>query len=421
VARILGTAESASVCYTLGITEHVCGTDNVKTLANLQMVLGNIGKPSAGLNPLRGQNNVQGACDMGALPNVFHGYQVVTNPAAVEKMEKAWGVTGMSNRVGYTMPKMLHHALDGRTKILWCLGDNTVQSEPHMAATIKELKALEFFVVCDIFPTLTSTYADVIFPDVCWGEDDGTFTNTERRVQRIRKAVDPPGEARPHYQVLHEIARRLGVDIGMTSPEAIYEDMRKTSTGYLGITYDRIETVGIQWPCPNLEHPGTQYLHKGGNFARGKGLFSRTDHVPPAEMPDEAYPLVLSTGRRLWHYHTGTQTRNSVGLEKIFPEELVEIHPADAAPLGIATGDLVKAMSRRGEITLRAWVNERVAPGLCWMAFHFAEACANVLTIDAFDRVTDTAEYKVCAIRVEKVSSGKLDRAIPDRTRQARP
>jgi formate dehydrogenase major subunit len=415
----VGTAKSVSVCYTLGITEHICGTDNVKTLANLQMVLGQLGKYATGLNPLRGQNNVQGACDMGALPNVFHNYQPVTDAKVIEKMEKDWGVTGLSNRPGYKMPTMLHKALDGGTKILYCIGDNTVQTEPHMAHTIKEVDALELFIVVDIFPNMTTEHAHVVFPDYAWGEEEGTFSNTERRVQRVRGALTPPGDCRPSWWILQELGKRLGYDLGFTSSQAIWEDMRRTATSYAGITYDRLATVGLQWPCPTLEHPGTAFLHKDGRFSRGKGLFSKTDWVPPAEGVDKEYPLILSTGRRLWHYHSGTQTRNSIGLEKLFPEELLEMNPADAAPLGVKSGDLVKAVSRRGEVTLRAWVNERATPGMCWMAFHFEEACANVLTIDAFDPVTETAEYKVCAIRVEKVRDCEVP--MVDLHRQARP
>ena len=419
VARLLGTAKTTSVCYTLGITEHICGTDNVKTLANLQMVLGNLGKHAAGLNPLRGQNNVQGACDMGALPNVFHCYQPVDDPKVIEKMEKDWGVTGLSNKPGYKMPTMVRKALEGGTKILYCLGDNAVQTEPHMAHTVKGLEALELLIVSDIFPNLTTELAHVVLPDYSWGEEEGTFSNTERRVQRVRGVLDPPGNAKPNWWVLQQLGKRLGYDLGFTSSEAIFEDMRRTATSYAGITYDRIEEIGLQWPCPTIEHPGTRYLHKDGNFTRGKGLFTHTDWIPPAELPDDEYPLILSTVRRLWHYHRSTQTRHTVSHENLIPEELIEIHPDDACRLNINHGDWVKAKSRRGEVTLRAWVTERSAPGLCWMAFHFAEACANVLTIDAFDPVTETAEYKVCAIKVEKVRDGEpLESEL---VRQARP
>jgi formate dehydrogenase major subunit len=408
VARILGTAGTASVCYTLGITEHVCGTDNVKTLANLQMVLGNMGKYAGGVNPLRGQNNVQGACDMGALPNVYHNYQNVDDPIVAEKFEKAWGVTGLSRKIGCKMPTMLRKALDGGTRILYNIGDNTVQSEPNMAHTIKELQALELFIVCDIFPNLTTPYAHVVFPDYAWSEENGTFTNSERRIQRVRPALSAPGNAQPSWWVLQELGKRLGYDMGFTSAHAVWEDMRKTAKSYAGITWERCEDVGLQWPCPTLEHPGTQYLHRDGKFVRGKGLFHKTKHIPPAERPDKEYPLVLSTGRRLWHYHTGTQTRRCTGLTGIFPEELLEMNPEDAEPLGIKSGDLVLAKSRRGEIKLRAWLSGRAGRGMCWTTFHFAEACGNVLTNDAFDPITETPEYKACAILVEKLEDGKV-------------
>ncbi len=419
VARILGEAESASVCYTLGITEHTCGTDNVKTLANLQMVLGNIGKYAAGLNPLRGQNNVQGACDMGVLPNVFHNYQPVDNASASQKMAQAWGVPSLPRKPGYKMPTMLHKAHGGGTKILYCVGDNTVQTEPNMAKTMVEIKALELFIVCDIFPNMTTGYAHVVFPDTSWGEEDGTFTNTERRVQRVRKALSPPGEARPHWWVMQELAKRLGKDLGFSSSNAIWEDMRKTATSYAGITWDRIEKTGLQWPCPTLEHPGTPILHLSGKFARGKGLFHTIGWAPPAEVPDAEYPYTLSTGRRLWHYHSGTQTRNAVGISNIFPEELFEISPTDAAGLGVRSGDLLRVSSRRGSITVKAWVTDRSTPGVCWCSFHFFEACGNVLTNSAYDPLTETPEYKACAVKIEKISDGM---PFPSTViRQARP
>ncbi len=419
IARILGEAESTSVCYTLGITEHICGTDNVKALANLQMVLGNIGKPSAGLNPLRGQNNVQGACDMGALPDVYHNYQPVSNEKVAQKMARAWGVKKLSMTPGYKMPTMLSKAIDGGTRILYCVGDNTVQSEPNIAHTIEEIKALEFFIVCDIFPNITTKYADVIFPDTAWSEEDGTFTNTERRIQRVRRAVDPPGEARSHWWVMQELAKRLGKDLGFTSSNAVWEDMRSTSTGFAGITWQRIEETGLQWPCPTEKHPGTPFLHSRGNFVRGKGLFHEVDYIPPAELPDDEYPFVLSTGRRLWHYHTRTQTRNCVGFDAIFPEELFEINPDDARKLDIRSGDILKVSSRRGSIKIKAWVTRRSPRGVCWCAFHFEEACANMLTNNVFDPVTETAEYKVSAVRVEKIADGKP--WAEEISRQARP
>jgi formate dehydrogenase major subunit len=419
IARILGTAKNVNIIYCLGITEHTCGTDNVKTIANLQMVLGHLGKRGGGVNPLRGQNNVQGACDMGALPNVYHTYQPVEDPKVAAKMAQCWGVSGLPLKPGYKIPTMMHKATTGETKILFCVGDNTVQTEPDMNKTIKEIKALEFFVVVDIFPNLTTEMADVVLPDVCFNEDDGCYSNMERRVQRLRKAVNPPGQAKPTWWIMQELGKRLGVDLRFTSAQATWEDMRRTATSMAGITYERIEELGLQWPCPTTDHPGTPILHLHGKFTRGKGLFCRTDNRPPAEVPDADYPFMLSTGRRLWHYHTGTQTRNSVGLETIFPEELLEISPVDAARMGIKTHDVVKATSRRGTITLKAWVTDRSPEGVCWCAFHFHEAHANVFTNSAYDNVTETPEYKACAIKVEKVSDGVP--FIQTVQRQARP
>jgi len=421
VARMLGTHGKVCVCYTLGITEHNCGTDNVKAIAALQMVLGNLGQYATGVNPLRGQNNVQGACDMGALPNVYQTYQSVEDPEVAKKFEAAWGISGLSTRVGYKMPTMLRNINNGGTKIIYCIGDNTAQVEPNIGKTIEELKKLELFVVCDIFHNMTTPYAHVIFPDQCWGEFEGTYTNTERRVSRVRRALEPHRNIRPQWWVLQELALRFGVDLGFTSEEAIWQDMLKSSTSYAGITWERCDDIGLQWPCPSLEHSGTPYLHKDGQFTRGKGRFDPKQWRPPTEIPDTEYPFWLSTGRRLWHYHTGTQTRNSVGLEELCPEELLEIHPEDAANLGIETGDWVKASSRRGSIRLRAWVTERSARGVTWTTFHFAESCGNVLTNDAYDDVTETPEYKCCAIRVEKLESSRLLAESGIGERQARP
>ena len=403
VARLLGEAESAAVYYTLGITEHICGTDNVKALADLQMLLGNIGRPGAGLNPLRGQNNVQGACDMGALPNVYHDYQKVDDPAVRAKFEKAWQRPGLSERVGLMMPSMLSGLEAGNLRALYIFGENIVMSEPNSTHTAACLEAAEFVVANDIFENETTAYADVVFPATCWAEVDGTYTNTERRIQRVRPALRPPGEARDDWWIFTELARRMGTDLGFRSSADIWEEMRSLGTSYHGITWERCEKVGLQWPAPTLDHPGTPYLHKDGQFTRGKGRFVPVEWVAPAELPDEEYPLILSTGRRLWHYQTGTQTRRSRGFDEVFGEELIELSPVDAERLGIADGETVRVTSRRGTVDVKAWVTERSPAGVCWMAFHFAEANANVLTIDAYDTVTQTAELKHCAIRVEKV------------------
>jgi len=403
VARVLGEAESAAVYYTLGITEHICGTDNVTSLSNLQLLLGNLGKPGAGLNPLRGQNNVQGACDVGALPNVYPNYQKVGDPAVVAKFEQAWGRPGLSATVGRTMPSMLTGLEDGSVRALYVFGENIMMSEPNTAHVQACLEAAEFVVVNEIFENETTAFADVVFPATCWAELDGTFTNTERRVQRVRPALRPPGEARDDWWVFAELGKRMGYDMGFSSPADIWEELRELGTSYHGITWERCERVGVQWPAPTLDHPGTPYLHKDGMFARGRGRFIPTEWISPAELPDAEYPLVLSTGRRLWHYHTGTQTRRSPGFEAVFGEELIELSPVDAERLGIADGEIVRVTSRRGSVDVRAWVTHRSPPGVCWMAFHFREAHANVLTIDAADPVTQTAEFKHCAIRVEKM------------------
>ena len=418
VASLLGNAEVSSLVYTLGITEHICGVDNVKSCANIQMLLGNMGKYAGGVNPLRGQNNVQGACDMGALPNVYLCYQKVADPAVKEKFENAWGVENLDDKNGITIPKMFDGALDGATKALYIYGENVVLTEPNMAHTKHCLEECEFIVVGEIFYNETSPYADVIFPDLSWGEEDGAFTNSERRVQRVRAALTPPGEARSHWWALNELGKRMGYDLGFVSSKGISEEIRELGPSYHGITWERIEDVGLQWPVPDLDSSGIPYLHKDGNFTRGKGLFHAIEYRPPAEMPDDEYPFFLSTGRRLWHYHT-VQTHHCKGLDEILGEELLEISPQDAEKLDVKSGDWVSAASRRGEIKLRAWVTDRSPEGLCWTSFHFAKACANELTIDAYDPVSDTAEYKVCAIKVSKVEDG--EELGTGTKRQARP
>ena len=401
VARVLGTRKPASLCYTLGLTEHTCGTENVTSCANLQMLLGNLGMRSAGVNPLRGQNNVQGACDMGALPNVYHNYQPASDARVREKFARAWGVATLPETPGKRMPGMFSGMLDGSTRAFICHGENVVGSEPNIAHTRRCLDEVEFLVVLDIFENDTTPYADVILPCTCWSEQDGTFTNSERRVQRVRAAVRPPGECREPWWIFQELARRLGVDLRFESARGAWEEMRSLAAGYAGISWERIDDVGIQWPAPTLQHPGTPFLHAGGNFTRGRGLFVPATWRPPAEVPDHDYPLVLTTGRRLWHYHTGTQTRNCAGFEALFGEELVEISPQDAAELGARDGDFVWVVSRRGRVRMRAWVTDRSPRGVVWSCFHFREANINEVTNNVFDPVSDTAEYKACAVRVE--------------------
>ncbi len=416
VAKVISSNRPVTLCYTLGITEHTSGTDNVKSCANLQMILGNMGRYASGVNPLRGQNNVQGACDMGALPNVYHNYQKVDNPEARAKFEKGWNKEGLSDKVGMKMPTMFNNMLTGAVRAFLCYGENVVMSEPHMAHTVKCLEAVDFLMVADIFFNQTTKYADVIFPCTSWAEEEGTYTNSERRIQRVRPFLKPHKNYKEFWWIVNEIAKRLGYDMGFTTSESVWEDMRALGTSYHGITWERCEDVGLQWPCPTIGHTGTKFLHEGA-FVRGKGLFCPAKWWPQAELPDDEYPLVLSTGRRLWHYHT-TQTRNAKGIDDIFGEEYIEVSPFDAKELGIDNGDYVEVASRRGKLKARAWVTNRSPRGVCWMSFHFHEACGNVLTIDAFDPVTETAEYKACAIKIVKVESAQFE---IKRERQARP
>jgi len=403
VARRLAANRPAMLCYTLGITEHTCGRNNVMSTANLQMLLGNMGVESGGVNPLRGQNNVQGACDMGALPNVFPGYQQVANADARAKFEKAWGVENLPDKPGLMIPQMMEGLADGTVKAFWVFGENLANTEPDIAKVEHELASAEFLVCQDIFPTETTRFADVIFPSAGWSEDSGTFTNSERRINRVRKVSEPPGDARPNWWIFKEIARRLGHDWASDSGQEIWDnEISVLAPNFAGAKYARIEQDGLQWPVPDEEHPGTCFLHKEGKFTCGLGKFNAVEWTPPAEVPDEEYPLVLSTGRRLYHYHTRTQTGRS-GLDYLLPEETADMSFADADALGISHGEMIKVKSRRGEVKLKANVTEQVPQGMVWMAFHFRDACANWLTNPVFDPVTQTAEYKACAVRIEKI------------------
>ncbi len=399
-AHLLAAHKPGAMLYAMGITQHNTGHRNVLSCANLQMLLGNIGLPGGGVNPLRGQNNVQGACDVGGLPNVYTGYQAVTLEASRKKFEEAWGVP-LSNQVGLTVTEMLSRAETGEIRALYIMGENPLLSDPDANHTEQCLRSLEFLVVQDIFLTETAALADVVLPTQSWAEKLGTFTNSERRVQFVRPAVPSPGEARPDWWIIGQIARRMGYD-GLTypSPREIMDEINRLTPSYAGITYDRIGDQGLQWPCPNPDHPGTPILHVG-KFSRGLGLFSAVDWQPPAEEPDETYPFILTTGRVLYHYHTTSMTRRSAGLTAIYPAPLVEINPDDAARLGIADGQRVRLSSRRGSVEAEALVSPRTDPGVVFMAWHFAEAAANKLTIAALDPVGKIPQFKVCAIKVE--------------------
>ncbi|MHB9075352.1 MAG: formate dehydrogenase subunit alpha [Desulfobaccales bacterium] len=402
VAHRLASVKPLMLIYTLGITEHTCGVNNVMSTANLQMLLGNVGFECGGVNPIRGQNNVQGACDMGALPNVFPGYQKVEDPAAQAKFEAAWGVK-LPNKNGLMIPGMIEGLANGQIKFLYVFGENLANTEPDIRHVEHCLASAEFLVCNDIFPTETTRFADVIFPAAAWSEDDGTFANSERRVSRVRKVSEPPGQAKPNWWIFKELAKRLGQEWTSNSAQEIWDnEVSHLAPPLAGIKYYRIEADGLQWPVPDLDHPGTCVLHKEGCFTCGQGRFMALDWTPPAEVPDEEYPMVLSTGRRLYHYHTRTQTGRCLGLNDLLGEETADISPVDAERLSVKTGEMVRVKSRRGEVEVKARVTGEVPPGLVWMAFHFREGCANWLTNPAFDPISHTAEFKACAVQLEK-------------------
>jgi predicted molibdopterin-dependent oxidoreductase YjgC len=399
-AHIYASGQKATILFAMGITQHTTGTDNAKSIANLAMLCGNVGIESGGVNPLRGQNNVQGACDMGALPNVFPGYQAVGDQQFVSRFETAWG-RKLSTNPGLTVVEMMNAAEEGKIRTMYIMGENPMISDPDLKHVEAALEKLDFLVVQDIFLTETAKLADVVLPGVTFAEKDGTFTNTERRVQRIRQAINPVGEARPDWQIICQLASRMGYEMNYQHPSQIMEEIAKLTPSYGGMYYDRLENGGLQWPCPDREHPGTRYLHKD-RFTRGLGLFQAVEYIPPAETTDEDYPYVLSTGRVYYHYHTGSMSRRCQGLDEIYPEALAEINPSDASKLGVEDGAKVKVTSRRGEVEVEAQVTERVPKGTIFMSFHFGEAAANVLTNPALDPVSKIPELKVCAVRVEK-------------------
>jgi formate dehydrogenase alpha subunit len=401
-ARMYARARAGSIVYCMGITQHTVGTDNVKTLANLAMLCGNVGIHGGGVNPLRGQNNVQGACDMGGLPNVFSGYQPVTDAANRKKMAEAWGVANLPDWAGMAMTEMLPAIAQGGIKALYIMGENPALTDPDADHAIKAMQALDLLVVQDLFLTETAKLADVVLPAASFAEKDGTFSNTERRVSRVRQAIPPVGQAKPDWQIICEIAGRLGYPMKYAGPEEIFEEIRRLTPSYAGISYQRLEAGGLQWPCPNAEHPGTVYLHKD-RFSRGLGMFFAIEHRDPAEMPDAEYPLYLTTGRLLYQYHSGTMSRRAPGLVEKAPECRVEMAAADAARYGIADGQQVRVRTRRGKITAKAQISDKAVPGTIFLPFHYAEASANKLTNAALDPVSKIPEYKVCAVQIEKV------------------
>ncbi len=402
-ARMYAAADKAMIAYAMGITQHTTGTDNVKSIANLAMLTGHLGRPGTGVNPLRGQNNVQGACDMGGLPNVFSGYQPVTNDDARKKFETAWGVD-LNATPGITMTEMMAAAHKGDLKAMYIMGENPILSDPDSTHVEQSLSNLDFLVVQDIFLTETARLADVVLPAASFAEKTGTYTNTERRVQVAYKAVEPPGEARTDFEIICGVARSAGFNMEYASPEDILAEINKLTPSYTGITFGRLSRChGLQWPCPNPEHPGTPVLHKD-KFTRGLGLFLPCGFKPLAESPDEEYDFLLTTGRIYYQYHTGTMTRRSNLLEREASHALVLINPDDASRLAIGNRDLVEISSRRGTITASAEITKRVPRKVLFTTFHFHESPVNVLTSPAVDPVSKIPEYKGCAVKIRRIS-----------------
>lgn len=404
-ARIYAQAANAGIYYAMGITQHTMGTNNVHAVGNLAMLTGNLGKDAAGVNPLRGQNNVQGACDMGCLPDVLPGYQKVANPEVRAKFASAWGVN-LSESPGLPASEMTEAMLAGRMKGLYIFGENPAVSDPNTNHAVKGFESLEFLVVQDIFLTETAELADVVLPSASFAEKDGTFTCSERRVQRVRPAVASPGAARDDLSIIHEIHQRLtgGDTTAKVSPEQVFNEVAALWPNLAGMDYARLDQGSLQWPCPTKDHPGTAFLFEKA-FPRGesgKALFTKVPYVISDELPDKDYPYVLTTGRELFHYHTGTMTRRSTGLDAVAPEAFVELNPADAKDLGVQDKEMLTVTSRRGAIRVKARVSNIVPPKVVFIPFHYKEAAANRLTSDALDPICKIMEAKVCAVRIER-------------------
>ena len=400
-ARIYAEGDKAGIFYAMGITQHKTGTHGVMAISNLALLCGNIGIESGGVNPLRGQNNVQGACDMGGLPADYPGYQKVFKPEIKEKFEKAWGVN-LSTKVGLTMPEIMHEAEQGNIKMLYIMGENPMLSDPDLNHIERALNNLDFLVVQDIFLTETAEMADVVLPAAVFAEKDGTFTNTERRIQRVRKAINSPGKAKPDWEILMDIMNRIGYDKKYSHPSEIMDEIASVTPQYGGIDYERIDKVGLQWPCPTKEHPGTKYLHKN-TCARGKGLFMPQDYVTSVETPDADYPFILTNGRVLYHYHTRTMTGKVEGLNEKSPSSFIEINPATANKLELKEGEKVKVISRRGELVTKVKITDIIAENVVFMPFHFADGAVNYLTHSQLDPIAKIPELKVCAVKIKRL------------------
>ncbi|MDP3731829.1 MAG: formate dehydrogenase subunit alpha [Candidatus Omnitrophota bacterium] len=398
-ARLYATSSRSCIMYSLGMTEHTVGTDNIIAMANLAMVTGHVGKEFSGLYPMRGQNNVQGACDMGALPNVYSGYQPVTDEGARKKFEAAWGVSLPTSK-GLTLTDMMYKAIDGSLKCFYIIGEDQLRTDPNTHWVEQALDNLEFLVIQEIFLSETAKKADVILPGASFAEKNGTFTCAERRFQRVRRAIEPLS-GKTDGDIICEIAKRLGYQM-QSDPKKACDEMASLTPLYAGVNFERLDGNGLQWPVPEKGHPGTPVVHLG-QFRRGLGKFIPVKNRPPAEVPDKEYPFILSTGRMLFHYNTGTMTTRVPNLLREFPRNFVQINPMDAKGLGIRKNDLVKVLTRRGELSVAAEVTDKVKAGVLWMPFHFSNEPTNVLTNNAFDPVCKTGEYKACAARIDKI------------------
>jgi len=405
MAELYAKNSPSALLYAMGITQHTTGVDNVKSCCNLAMLCGNVGVANAGVNPLRGQNNVQGACDMGGLPNVMTGYQPVTDAKTIEKFSKAWG-RPLSDKPGLTITDMIPAMLEGKLKGLYVIGENPKLSDPDWNHLNHALKKLDFLVVQELFLSETAQVADVVFSAVSAAEKDGTFTNTERRCMRINKAIEPIANTLPDWEIICRLSTAMGYEMKYENPEAIFDEMTAlTPKSYAGMTYERLGIDGLQWPCPDREHPGTPYLHKE-SFARGKGKFHGIEYKDPAELPDEDYPFQLTTGRMFAHFHTGTMTRVSRHLDVEQITGYVEINPQDAEAIEICENDVLVLLSRRGRMEVPARITRVVPPGMLFLPIHFGENPSNVLTdSNAFDPLAKIPEFKVSAVRVEKLSA----------------
>jgi len=401
-ARMYAKAEKAPIIYCLGVTEHSTGTEGVMSMSNLAMLVGKVGKPGCGVNPLRGQNNVQGACDMGCMPYDFPGYQKVNNPEVIDKFEKAWHVP-LNRNTGLTSTKVLPAATTGNVKGLYIFGEDPIVTDPDTGHVRQALESLDFLVVQELFMTETAAYADVVLPGISYAEKDGTFTNTERRVQRVRKAVEPRGQAREDYEIFCEVMTRMGYPCAYESAKEIMKEISAVTPSFGGINYERLEKESLQWPCRSLTDPGTPIMHVG-SFARGKGLFKAIPYKQAQELPDEEYPYLMSTGRMLYHYNTRAMTGRTEGINQIANHSYIEINAVDAQALGIQEGDKVEVHSRRGKIETYAAVGNRVFPQEVFMTFHFPDGNVNEITNAVFDDIATIPEYKVCAVAIKPVN-----------------